>query len=342
MRNSVLLGIALCLCYACSNDFEVTAPWDEVPVVYAIISPQDTATYIRVEKAFLSPERSALEVAKIADSLYYPENAIEVFLERDGAPNTRVKLTRVDGVAEGIVRAEGIFASQPNWLYKYKSNTGQFIEDGKRYKLTIKRADGGIDITAVTTVPGKITMTKPNESQTIDIVNFLPGPPTEIRWSCDENATLCNIDFIIRFREVDPTNGVILDRKELKYAGGRNILSTQNSLGNWRGSYALSGTTFYNFLRANIDSTVNVWRYFEKSTIIIEGGGKEINAALEAAQANAGVTGAEIINSYSNISEGFGIFTGKSRRVYDNLLIGSITVDSMDNNIITRKLNFKY
>ncbi|MBK8555265.1 MAG: hypothetical protein IPL65_05590 [Lewinellaceae bacterium] len=66
----------------CSNDFEITAPWKSYPVVYAFLSAQDTAHYVRIEKAFLSPDKSALAVAQIADSLYYPVDAINVYLQK--------------------------------------------------------------------------------------------------------------------------------------------------------------------------------------------------------------------------------------------------------------------
>ena len=82
MKKLLLLLPFGLLLSACSNDFEVTAPWKDIPVVYAILSPQDTAHYIRIEKAFIDPDKSALEIARIPDSLYYPENAISVFLER--------------------------------------------------------------------------------------------------------------------------------------------------------------------------------------------------------------------------------------------------------------------
>ena len=73
----LLLGSMLS---SCSNDFEVSAPWKEVPVAYALLSPKDSAHYVRIEKAFLDPNVSALEIAQIADSLYYPENDIAVWL----------------------------------------------------------------------------------------------------------------------------------------------------------------------------------------------------------------------------------------------------------------------
>jgi hypothetical protein len=151
LRSFFAITVLAILLSSCSNDFDLTAPWKDIPVVYAIISPADTAHYIRIEKAFLDPERSALEIAKIADSLYYPENTISVFLQKKGT-TTLYPLTRVDGVKEGIVRDSGIFAQSPNWLYKIKpAQLGGGLQAGATYVLIIKRADGKADITANST-----------------------------------------------------------------------------------------------------------------------------------------------------------------------------------------------
>lgn len=343
MKQLFLFGISILLLSACSNDFDVTADWKEVPVVYGILSPKDTATYIRIEKAFLDEKRSALEVSKIADSLYYPADAIAVYLEKKGSPQTRIQLAKVDGVSEGITRAEGIFATQPNWLYKYKhTNATAYFETGKRYLLTIERKDGKPKITAETVIPGEFKFTSPDESNLLDRTSFSERLPTTFEWRCDSNGVLFNLDLIIRFREVNPTNGVVVAKKELYLKGGRNLKASPNSSGQWGASYQLFGSTFFKFLRDNIDSTQNYWRYFEPGSIVLEGGGSEINKYLEAAQVNSGITGAEVVNSYTNISEGFGIFTAKNEKLFNKLFISSSTVDSMNASLITRKLNFRY
>ena len=77
----LLLPVLALILSQCSNDFDVTADWKEIPVVYAFLNPKDSAHYIRVEKAFLDPETSAYTIADIADSLYYPADAIAVFIE---------------------------------------------------------------------------------------------------------------------------------------------------------------------------------------------------------------------------------------------------------------------
>ncbi len=117
----LLLPLGLLLS-ACSNDFEVTAPWKEIPIVYGILSPQDTAHYLRIEKAFLDPNQSALEVAQIADSLYYPENSITVWLVPTINPNNRIQLQRVNGALEGYPRDPGVFAGAAQLALQSKTH----------------------------------------------------------------------------------------------------------------------------------------------------------------------------------------------------------------------------
>ena len=52
----------------CSNDIDLTSEWKDIPVVYGLLSKSDTANYIRVEKAFIDNEKSALDLAQIPDS----------------------------------------------------------------------------------------------------------------------------------------------------------------------------------------------------------------------------------------------------------------------------------
>ena len=162
----LLLPVLALILSQCSNDFDVTADWKEIPVVYAFLNPKDSAHYIRVEKAFLDPETSAYTIADIADSLYYPADAIAVFIEKTSS-GQRFQLTRVDGNLEGYVRDTGIFAHAPNWLYKLKPAAGNpVILPGEKYRLVIQRADGKPDVTASTTVPDNFIIGTPNTQQT--------------------------------------------------------------------------------------------------------------------------------------------------------------------------------
>ena len=55
---------------ACENEVHINADYKETIVVYALLDPEDTIQYIKVNKAYLNEGIGALEAAKISDSLY--------------------------------------------------------------------------------------------------------------------------------------------------------------------------------------------------------------------------------------------------------------------------------
>lgn len=333
----VLLGTLLS---ACSNDFEVAAPWKEVPIAYGLISPKDTAHYIRIEKAFLDPNVSALEIAQIADSLYYNENAISVWLENTGT-QARVPLYRVDGNLEGYVRDSGLFADRPNWLYR---TSGPFVTAGKTYELVIERNDGKPDITAQTVVPGDFTFISQKPQNIVREVEFSDSTTTTVEWRTDVNGVYFNIDFEIAYREETP-DGTVIFRDTLLWHAAKNIEREEvlvGAGGTYRGKTEISGSQFFRFLSENISPAGNNFRYFDRGSIILEGGGREIREYIITASANSGLTGAETFPVYTNLSEGFGIFTGKNEFILTNVRIGEPTIERMKLNPLTQNLKFRF
>jgi len=339
MKKLLYLLLLVAVWSACSNDFDVAAPWKEVPVAYAILAPRDTAHYVRIEKAFLDPNKSAFEIAQIADSLYYPESAISVWLLRT-SNNTRVQLQRVDGNLEGHVRDEGIFADQPNWLYKVK---GYPLVPGEKYRLVIQRSDGRADITAETTIPKDFTIISPSPADLVRKIGFQSSVPTPVEWSSDENGAYFNITFILPYREESPT-GMVLLRDTLLWQAGNNVerASIQVGPGIYRNLLQASGADLFRFLASSLQPTSTTFRYFERGSIVVVGGGKEIREFNVTASANSGITGAEVYPTYTNLSEGFGVFTAKNEFKMNNVQITEGTIDSMKLNPITQGLNFRF
>ncbi|HNM27601.1 MAG TPA: DUF4249 family protein, partial [Saprospiraceae bacterium] len=331
------LPFAALLIQACSNDFDLVTDWKEVPVVYAIITPKNSVNYIRVEKAFLDPVTSAVQIAQIADSLYYPANAIGVFLEEVGSSN-KLALTRVDGNLEGIVREGGIFATQPNWLYK----TTEPILAEKTYRLRIIRNDGQPDITAETTIPGDFLITTPSPSQSPVRIGFQREKATALSWRTDENGVYFNVKFHIRYSEY-ALNGAFIQRDTLLWTPIPNVRRTDIKVSDkyYKCDATVNTTSFFNFLVANLPVVQDRFRKFDGVDMYFEGGGKEIERYLETATANSGVTGAELVSSYTNLSEGFGIFTAKNTKILPNVQITAETITELNKQSPERDLNFQ-
>lgn len=337
-----LLPFGMLLLAACSNDFEVTAPWKEIPVAYGILSPADTAHYIRVEKAFLDPETSALTIAQIPDSIYYPENAITVYLQR--VSNGQLyQLHRVDGTLDGYPREGGIFASQPNWLYKITPNELDSLKKGEKYRLVIKRTDGKPDVTAETTIPKNFVFHDPSPLDNPLVISFLPdSPPTTVEWRGDENGVYYNVNFVIRYRENYSDGTVVHDT--IVWLAAKNVLRSDVQVANglYKGEASIQGESFYRFLNDNIDSVANPpVRHFTGVDFVLTGGGKEIKDFLDAAAANAGITGAEVFPTYTNLSEGLGLFSSRNTAILKNMRLTNQTIEEVEKNPLTSHLNFR-
>ena len=111
---------------SCANDIDLTSEWKDIPIVYGLISASDSINYIRVEKAFIDNDISALDLAQIPDSLYYDDITVQIKSLDSNNPAT-FNFVRVDGNLEGFVREEGIFANSPNYIYKLDLPPGELV-----------------------------------------------------------------------------------------------------------------------------------------------------------------------------------------------------------------------
>ncbi len=115
----VLLSFFL---FACSEKFKVAAPYKNITVIYSLIDMADTAHYVRIQKAFLDQDRSALVISQNPDSNLYPY--LNVRIERFSFSNATtwldtIHLDRVDLNLEGYPKQPGVFFTSPSYAYKF-------------------------------------------------------------------------------------------------------------------------------------------------------------------------------------------------------------------------------
>ncbi|MFN4257465.1 MAG: hypothetical protein ACK4Q5_20890, partial [Saprospiraceae bacterium] len=109
------------------------------------------------------------------------------------------------------------------------------------------------------------------------------------------------------------------------------------------GKYLLYSPSLYQFLHDKLSSATDRRRTFEECSFAIEGGGLEIKRLNETLSANSGITSAEVIPLYTNMSEGFGIIAAKNDRITPNVkrtIIGTETITRIRNHPLTKGLNF--
>ncbi len=331
----VLTLTAVLLFSTCSTDFQLESDWEDIPVVYGFLSLQDTAHYIRVEKAFLEPGGNAEAIAQEPDSLYYAEDQITVQLEKI-ATGQVYTLERVDGNLEGYPREEGPFAQSPNYLYKIKAEDIE-LEGGDRVRLIINRGDELDEVTAQTEI---IEAVGPRSTSPPDQISTWPYNSFQsISWNAGPSAKLFDIRMFIRYRELDPAAPGGEVPRILEWTIQRRLLRTNDD--QTRFSVDLLGEDFYRFIGSAIDESVQRERIFESIELQIAAGGQELVELNRVLQANTGITSSQAIPTYTNLSEGRGIFTSRFIATRTGIELTSMALDSLIGGIYTEDLNFR-
>ncbi len=315
----------------CTTDFELEAPWKDIPVAYGFLDLQDTAHYIRVEKAFLQPGGNANNIAQIADSLYYPAS-VTVQLEKRNT-GQRFTLARVDGNAEGYPRQSGPFATAPNYLYKIKASVANLVPE-QPVRLLIDRGNGLPLVTAETTVLGPINprVTSPGSPLNLDYARQLV-----FLWDIPPSGAIFDLRMRIHYRETGPDGTA---SKTLEWILKRDIEKPQPNSESLRFD-ELRGEDFFRFIGGNIDASVNRQRSLQSIDLVYTAGGAELRDLIRVERANTGITSSQAVPVYTNLSEGRGVFSSRTTAVRTGLTLNAAAQDSLRNGIHTRQLNFQ-
>ena len=329
MRYLSFIFLLLLFLTSCDTDFELEAPWQDIAIVYGFLSRQDTAHYIRVEKAFLEPGGDATQIALIPDSIYYgPEVLVE--LERINS-GQRFTLERVDGNLEGYPRADGPFVSSPNILYKIKASTIN-LREGEDYQLRIDRGGDLPIVTAETTIIEDLVI---RENNPVSPINMAYDRNVTFVFNAGEAAQLFDVRLRIRYRERE-SNGPSVN-KELIWVLADQL---ERSSSEGRVSVSVMGEEFYRFIGGSLEANPALRRDFVAIDVLLAAGGQEMVDFIRVSEANTGITSSQLVPTFTNISEGRGIFTSRSVAERLNLTLTGLSVDSLQNGIYTRDLNF--
>lgn len=312
--------------FSCSNDFDLTEGKVDIPVVYGVISDKDTATYIRVERAFSDEETSAFILAKDPALLYYDNIEVSIVHVKTGKSHP---LKRVDGTLEGYQRAPGTFADAPNYLYKIKNNEINYV--GKDdYRLVIKKNDNTILTEATTTAITPYSVSSVSTPNASAKLAFGYNTDFRIRWSGGAEGVIHDIKLLFHITEVRNNQSV---DTTITWNVARNLSRYEHSF---------KGQTFYEFMNGAFIKETNVERFFNSAELVIITGGQAVKDYISIGQANLGITSSGEIPIYTNLSNGgVGLFSAKTEFIRTDIELAPATLDSLRNGIFTKSLNFK-
>lgn len=318
--------------FSCSNEFELNAPATEIPIVYGLLSRADETHYIRVEKAFIAENTSALELAQDPNALYFEDVQVELVRESNG---DAFILDRVDASQLGLERETGIFATTPNILYKIEA-TELNLKEEETYRLNIRRAADDLLTTAITPIVGDVRLNRPIPGDQKPPLRILTDDELTIVWAADETAKLFDVAMVITYEEFNPNepNSVVL--KSLEWTLAKSVESADGP-----NRVEPEGIEFYQFLNRHIAVDPALQRVLKRIDIQIDAGGAELFNYINVGQANTGITSAQVIPNYTNLSSGLGVFASRNILLETGFVLDAQTKQELRNNDLTKDLNFR-
>lgn len=329
MKKLILFLATILILSACSNDFDLTEDWKDITVVYGLLDQSQDVQYIRIEKAFLDPATSAITIAQISDSLFYNNIRVELrAFQPNGSGGSVYPLQRVNAEDEGFDREEGVFANSPNYLYKLD----QPLDDELTYRLVITKDDES-EITAETGICEDFDITSPFD--TTVAIQFKSGTNTNFRWNTKPNSKFFNSKIIIRIKEAptaDPTNFTF---RTLVWDIPGLVKPNENGLA----KAEINGDNFYEFIASQLEP--GFVRELDGIQIRIGAGAEDLLNYLEIGQVNSGITGSDVIPTYTNISgDSYGIFSSRNYKTFGSYGVNASTLDSLESGYRTNDLGF--
>jgi hypothetical protein len=313
---------------SCSEDFKVGAPYKESMVVYGLLDKGDTAHYIKISRAFFDQENNNLLAAKNIDSLYY--DSINVVLTKmvNGAVVASNTLQKVNLIDEGIIKDTGIFANQPAYAYKVKTN----LDPNFDYKLTITNPKTGKVVTCQTNVmdndPTTFVISNPQDKKQLSFSDT--KKTTDFLYIAPNNAAIIEMYLRFHYTEVLLKNGDSL--VTTKFADlpifTRKDVKTPNAQEN----FVFEHKNFFNIIAGGIGyENLNVRRYVDTPDVIFYLGGKELKMYIDITNAQGGITADQIQPIFSNMQgdDAYGILSSRVKRVINQTPFSKNTIDSL-------------
>jgi hypothetical protein len=328
----------------CSTDFDLNANYKETPIIYALLSINDSVHYIRINRAFLSDEKNAVALAADPNEIYYGDE-LEVKLEElnFGSVIDAYLVEKVDGDTLGIPKnTDGIFATLPNILYRFKAS----LDPTHTYRITVTNLETGVTALAETAIIDSFKITRPSDESIFpQSVSFTPNAPYQVRWTSAQDAKFYDLTVRFHYREAyfypetDSFDYVNSGELEWRYETSYPVESTSGGIPL---SYDVSGESFFNFIEDYFEpvNDFNFLRIADSIQFIFDAGGQELYDYYLYNTATLGLTEGQITDAYTNVNGGLGIFSSRYHKEGKIYPFTNQTIDSIACSIITQGLNF--
>jgi hypothetical protein len=336
MKNYLIALTLITLVFgvsSCDNELDVTAPYKEIPIIYGLLNRNDTVHYIKINKAYLNEEGSALLAASIPDSVYFPENLLVTLEEYDGS--TKKRTFTLDTVS--IPKEEGTFGGPNNLLYRTPGSVT--LIQTYNYKLVVAKASNlQVIARSACKIVNDFGYAPPNvfECSFVDNKGY---KDQAVQWSSAVNAKMYDLVLRFNFQEINTTTSdTVVKFIDMPLLNKYQVSSTA---GGEKITVTIDGENFFLNIQDAIDPLPS--NYIRKMLGNLEFrfsvAGEDLTRYIQFNLPSTSLN--EVRPEYTNIENGFGVFSTRYNKSFTNLGLNLLSINELKTGGITGDLNFQ-
>lgn len=343
MKNKIfrflLLVISTSGLASCSTDLDITGEKKEVLVAYGILDASSKTQYIKINRAFLG-DGNALEYSMIPDSTLYPYllNVSLDIINQNGAVIKHYVADTVNIYKE----SDNFFTGyHPYYRLVLDDYTTTYLGDtiwlntDYTYRLTIVDPVTGNVYESEAPGMSSLSLTSPNPS--IVSVSFYTESMGNIKFNSTKNGKLYEAKYMFHYYEVFDSNPTDTIEHVLEWTLGSAVSET--AVGGEAMVIKFNNWDFYYQLQNKLEVRDDVTRFPGYIDLIVTCGAEDLNTYIDVNQPSNSII--QERPTFSNITNGIGLFTSKYTYRRANYKLNNQTVQLLIGGEYTSSLNFQ-
>ncbi len=370
MKYLLIAIVATLLLTKCNTDIDLTAPYEDITVVYGLLDQSSDIQYIRINKSFLG-DVALQDMAAIRDSVEYDDTDIlSARVEKlDGSSIVdfwELKDTLVEAINETLFYVEGITDPLRKVYYFEEANLDQDFD----YRLNIKfsNKDSVFCTTSlISNTPGAITNPQSNSAgNSSQRISFFNSPNADglrlpknyqFRWKSEVGAKryalFIEMDYVEKVWESPAfENEISSEVKTLEwYMGETNTTNVaQDGTMSENLEKAINGELFTQEIASQLESNPNITReigllneaitpgHYSAFRFKLVSADEDYNSFIDFAEPSTSL--AQERPQWTNVTNGQGLFSSRLNQQSTDIRMDIQTMNELCSGGVTSDLNF--
>lgn len=321
IKNAFFIIIFLVLLggiQSCKTDFEINAPYDDIPVVFAALDQSVDTQYVKINKTYLGGTGDNTTYAAINDSVLFSTISATIDEKKGGVTLNSYALSET--WAKGI--QPGLFNTDSQKVYYFVPSGGLDID--ATYDLNIDIDNGRKQVTASTNLVQGFDFVSTFKIQVHAGINFAGANQSyrdiTMKWTTAEGASMYESGLVFYFDEYSQ-NGIV--EKSVSWSFGKSTSLSTN--GGEELSKDILGDGFYKVIAAKLANNPNeaniTKRVFKRIEFNVAAAGEDLSTYIGVNEPSNSIVSDR--PTFTNVTGGLGIFSSRTNLVMKEYLSGS-------------------